>query len=342
MLFLRIRSLVTGALLAVTWNAAQANCGSSYCSVNSEFETIGQWTEPGLRIGLRYEQVEQKKARRGTTKIGEDDAPDLPHFPTYNKNDNVTATLDYSINNNWGISATLPFVHLTHERLSRESEHEEETAPDGESQLLAAPLHEGESHGEGTLEKWNYSGMGDVRVVGRYQTSIGAGNGGIRFGLKLPTGATDKRNDEGENAERALQPGSGSTDLLLGAFVNGKMLSDSLSWFAETQVQLPVNEKDNYKSGNEILINAGLRYGFNDTVSALLQSNLRLKSRDRGEEADPDNSGGEFWYVSTGVGLTLGRNFQLFGFVQVPAYQHVKGVQLAPETSYILGMSVRF
>ena len=41
---------------------------------------------------------------------------------------------------------------------------------------------------------------------------------GLSFGLKLPTGEFDVRNAMGALAERSLQPGTGTTDLLLGAF----------------------------------------------------------------------------------------------------------------------------
>ena len=48
-----------------------------------------------------------------------------------------------------------------------------------------------------------------------------AGAFGLQFGIKLPTGKFDVANDEGEVAERSLQPGSGTTDAILGAFYNG-------------------------------------------------------------------------------------------------------------------------
>ena len=50
------------------------------------------------------------------------------------------------------------------------------------------------------------------------------------FGLKLPTGKYDVTNDEGEQAERTLQPGTGTTDLLLGYYWNSGAPLLGLSW----------------------------------------------------------------------------------------------------------------
>ena len=58
-------------------------------------------------------------------------------------------------------------------------------------------------------------------MVGRYQLGtvddpLKPANAGITFGLKLPTGKFDVANDRGDKAERSLQPGTGTTDLIVG------------------------------------------------------------------------------------------------------------------------------
>jgi hypothetical protein len=63
--------------------------------------------------------------------------------------------------------------------------------------------------------------LGDISLLGRYtfltrhaldSTAVLAG----QLGVKFPTGATDKKNDAGEFMDAHIQPGTGSTDVLLG------------------------------------------------------------------------------------------------------------------------------
>jgi hypothetical protein len=85
---------------------AAGNRGSAFCTVNSDFEVQGEWTDPGVRVGLRYEHIKEDQARRGTTKIGKDDAAGLAHFPVSNINNNWIGSLDYSFDQNWGVGVS--------------------------------------------------------------------------------------------------------------------------------------------------------------------------------------------------------------------------------------------
>ena len=74
---------------------------------------------------------------------------------------------------------------------------------------------------------------------------------GVNFGLKLPTGKRDLSNAEGALAERSLQPGTGTTDLLLGGYFT-RMLGSGSSWFADALVQAPLDARDNYQPGTRV------------------------------------------------------------------------------------------
>jgi hypothetical protein len=130
-------------------------------------------------------------------------------------------------------------------------------------------------------ESWNFTGLGDVRVLGRYNLSHAEMReshehsfAGISFGLKLPTGAFDVRNGAGELAERTLQPGTGTTDALLGAHYMRALPMRDLSWFVQAQLQAPLNSREGYKPGSRLTADAGLRHDLADRVSLLLQANL--------------------------------------------------------------------
>lgn len=63
-------------------------------------------------------------------------------------------------------------------------------------------------------------GFGDVTVLGQYRFLNSKATGtqaAFLFGVKLPTGATNRLDAQGELFDAEFQPGSGSTDFLLGA-----------------------------------------------------------------------------------------------------------------------------
>ena len=92
-----------------------------------------------------------------------------------------------------------------------------------------------------TPEAWSFTEIGDMRVVGRYRFTPAhshAGAFGLQFGVKLPTGKIYVSNGDGEVAERSLQPGSGTTDVIFGAFYSGP-LGDRATWFADVNGRTP-------------------------------------------------------------------------------------------------------
>ncbi len=124
----------------------------------------------------------------------------------------------------------------------------------------------------------------------------------------LPTGKHDVRNPQGLLAERTLQPGSGTTDLLVGGYFH-RVLSSGSSWFADALIQAPFDEHENFKPGVRSSLDLGYRW----------------------EVAEPDNSGGRFVYASPGFSYVLLEKLQAYAFLQLPLYQHVKGVQLTAD-----------
>jgi hypothetical protein len=186
-------------------------------------------------------------------------------------------------------------------------------------------------------------------VLGRYRLSSQEapdasqlGATGLNFGLKLPTGDYKQRNAEGELAERTLQPGTGTTDALLGAYLVRTLPLKDLSWFAQAQVQLPLNARDGYKPGRRLTADAGLRYDVNDRVSLLLQANLLVRGKDSGVNAEPEDSGGRSLFLSPGVSAAVAKDVRVYGFLQLPLYQYVNGVQLTADRAGVVGVSARF
>jgi hypothetical protein len=319
--FLSKKLLMGILVLGAVAGEADATCGSAFCMVNTNWDVQGAWTEPGLRFDLRYEYINQDQPMSGSSKVAVGQIPQH-HDEVQTINRNWLATFDYTFNDKWGVSAVLPVVDRNHTHIHN---------------------HQGEQ----LMENWDFTKVGDVRVLGRRQWSSENRDAlrvdfyGVTFGLKLPTGATDVRNAEGELAERSLQPGSGTTDLLLGAYFSRQLGSGS-SWFTDLQMQQPLNSYSEYKPGLRVGWDLGYRYGASDKLTLMIQLNALYKDRDQGLEAEPEDSGGNFLYVSPGLSYVITKNVQLYGFVQLPLYQYVNGVQLTADWAAVAGISVRF
>jgi hypothetical protein len=168
------------------------------------------------------------------------------------------------------------------------------------------------------------------------------GTVGLNFGLKLATGRFDTQNTDGERAERPLQPGSGTTDALLGAYYTQVLPLKDLSWFAQGLLQAPLNSRGDFKPGRKVSLDAGLRYDASERVSLMLQLNALFKTRDSGANAEPGDSGGRSYHLSPGVSVAATQDVRIYGFLQAPLYQYVNGVQLTARGAAVLGVSARF
>src|SRR5690242_9215732 len=186
-------------LAAMLWLplAASASCGSAFCTINTSCDAHGAWLEPGARLDLRYESIRQDQPRSGRSDVGVGEIR-RHHDEVLTVNRNLLASLDYTLNQDWGVNLLLPIVDRYHEHIH--------------------------NHGGGQIpQSWDFIELGDVRVMGRRRLSSSedvnahtVSTSALNLGLKLPTGKTDVKNAAGEEAERSLQPGSGTTDLVLG------------------------------------------------------------------------------------------------------------------------------
>ncbi len=79
-----------------------------------------------------------------------------------------------------------------------------------------------------------YKGAGRHRSLQRPPT---ARSSPASFDLKLPTSKFDVANSDGDLAERSLQLGSGTTDVILGGYFRQVSAVAQSSWFVQTQGQ---------------------------------------------------------------------------------------------------------
>lgn len=316
---LRLAFLLAMTMQVISFsNPASASCGASFCLVNTDWAVQGAWLDHGNRFDLRYEQVRQDHLMSGSRKLAANEA-DQRNREIETISRRWLLNVDHGINENWGISASVPFIDRRHL-------HTE----------LGAPV------------TWNFRQIGDAKISARYQTALqdaatgGASVFGSNIGLKLATGKTDIANNTGTKAERSLQPGSGTTDLVASAYYRRVLPDLTSSWFIQANVEAPLSEKDGYKPGKKFGVDVGVRTEWNSNFSPMLQLNFQSRERDSGLNAEPENSGGNSLSISPGLGYKLAEQVNVYGFLQIPLRQRVNGEQLSPKWAATIGIQSKF
>ena len=316
----------THMLAVVIGGAAIGNgawgCSSCGCTLNSDWSSQGYTTRSGLNVDLRYDFFNQTQLRSGIsavprTSIGFPADQEIQQSTT---NHNITAGFDYSPSRDWGVNLQIPYFDRPHT-----------TIVEGETEVAT-------SHSRG---------IGDIRIVGRYQGFQPDLSIGVQFGLKLATGPFGDTFRSGPVAgqplDRGLQLGTGTTDLLLG-FYTVHELGGGFGYFGTLMWQQPLSSREEFKPGAGANLTLGLRYSGDlpAHLSPQLQINVRAEKRESGANADVDNSGATLAYLSPGVGFRLTDRFDGFAFVQIPVYQRVNGLQLEPRALASIGFRYRY
>ena len=317
-----------------TTQTAQA-CASCGCSLSSDWEGPGVSGGTGFKLDIRYDYLNQNQLRSGSGTISSAAASqivngdDKQEVEKFTKNDYLTVSLDYAFNPVWGINVQLPYIVRSHSTLG--------TASDG-----TTPGSDGGQYDSRT------SSIGDVKVIGRYQGLLPTRNLSLLFGLKLATGShtetgtsTDPDVTDPAPIDRGLQPGTGTTDVIVGASYVG-LLSPDWSYMVQGLFQSALHSQDDYRPGNGLNLNAGLRYTALTSVQPQIQLNVRHVLRDTGANADNVSTGGTLVYLSPGINVPLSKQASLYGYTQIPISQHVNGVQLAPKFTASVGLHYAF
>jgi hypothetical protein len=77
-------------------------------------------------------------------------------------------------------------------------------------------------------------------------------------------------------------------------------------------------------------------------LHALIQVNGLVRGRDTGLNAEPGLSGSKTVYLSPGLSYSYSSDSQVYGFLQLPIYRYVNGVQLSADWALVAGITVRF
>jgi hypothetical protein len=328
---------------------ACATCG---CSLSSDAAT-GYASSVGWRLNFEYNYLDQSQLRSGTRAVSPssaaaiNDAGGDQEVERDTTNRYTTLTLMYAPSSDWSIRLAVPYVDRGH------TTYGSATNPLTSDQLSGATVR----------------GIGDVKLIGNYQGFLPTRNLGVQFGVKLPTGRYGGPDATGTHTvgrhptafstgvlaanpspdnllDTSLQAGTGSTDLILGAYYY-QPVSQNFDAFVSGQLQAAVKQKldqfgEDFRPGNQTTVSVGLRYEARPDITPQLQLNVTRKSHDQGALADRPNTAGTVAYLSPGVMLSVHHNLQVYGFVQLPIYSNFQGYQVFPRWTATVGASYAF
>jgi len=309
-------TLTLAALAGITTAHACSVCG---CSLSSDWAAQGYTTMPGLEAGIRFEYFEQSDLRLGTGSVDRSalTLPNNDEIQQRTVNRNTWLDLNYVVNSSWGFSAAIP----NHDR-----------------------FHTTIAEGDTAISTSDARGLGDVRLLARYQESSMTESVSFQFGLKLPTGRFDQDfiagPQVGELLDRGLQLGTGTTDLLVGAACFTRP-AVNLGLFAQVMLDQPFATRHGFLPSTSLSLNGGIRWLNPSRVTPQLQLNIRTESREHGAAADTGNGGGTTVYISPGLTVEITRHTRAFAFLQLPVLQRVNGLQLEPHWLLSTGVQWR-
>lgn len=194
----------------------------------------------------------------------------------------------------------------------------------------------------GAPASFTHGAQGDVRLRGIYTGLSPDLSTGITFGVKLPTGDSTYGNFDPDT-----QIGTGSTDLMLGAYHLGFLTADNQwSWFASAQWQQPVAHKTIYRPGAELdgvsgVYYAGWNFAPHVRLTPLLQLEGTYRHHDGGLLGMPGDTGYTRAFVAPGLELDTGST-RWYAEVAQAVYTNASGNQLVARTLLKVSVSARF
>ena len=188
---------------------------------------------------------------------------------------------------------------------------------------------------------FTHGALGDVAVSAQYAGFSADLSSGVSLGFKLPTG--DSRYP---GFDRDTEIGSGSTDLLIGAYHIGPLTPGrTWNWFVHAQWSRPFAYTGDYRPGTEVngavaVSYANLHAG-STSVAPVLGLVGSARARDAGSEANPEDSGYDRLFFSPGIDVRAD-GLRATLAVPVSVYDRVNGNQLVSPVLFKLSVGRTF
>jgi hypothetical protein len=290
--------------------ACACGCGVFEVGTSSMFPSGAGGT---VFYGLDYQDQTRNWSGGHSSPSGNNNDKDLRTF--FN-----TLGFQYMFNRSWGIQIEVPIWDRTFK-----------TDVSG-------------GNGPPDIVSTSWTSLGDIRIRGIYTGFSDDLSTGVTYGVKLPTG-NFKFNSSVVDSDSQI--GTGSTDILLGAFHRQALTPDNMwTWFAQAQLDAPVLIQNQYRPGWEIDMAAGVHYNGwtvgSVQIVPLAQAIVSVRGRDSGaNSASPVASGYERLILSPGIEVDFAQ-FSVYGDVEFPVLQSFNGDQLTAPVMFKLLLAYNF
>lgn len=197
------------------------------------------------------------------------------------------------------------------------------------------------------------SGIGDAIFLLKYNFpnllgKTSAFNVGV--GTKIPLGSSTETNDLGIVLNSDLQPGSNAWDIIYFSFLNKSFgFNPSLSFYSRlfyrnTGTNNSYQDDLSYRFGNEFQLFLGATYQllfFKTLANPGLSFKYRKASKDKIENFELDNTGGEWIFVIPDFSININSNISFISKAELPIFSKVEGTQLTPTYRVTFGFLLR-
>lgn len=306
---LRLGRVTPGGLLALLLGLAP---GASFaCACGCGVFDVGTESMFSLHAGwmyfLEYDYLDQNKNWSGTSSAPAGDNPDKRIRTSF-----VNAGFKYQWDRSWGVSVEVPYWQRRFDTTDADT---------------------------GTSVGFSHGAVGDIRIKGAYTGFSPDMSTGVTFGVKLATGDSAYANFDPDTSI-----GSGSTDLLLGAYHLGSLTADNQwRYFVQTQWDKPVAHKAAYSPGQELVVAAGAYYeGWQVSpsvkIAPVLQVSATYRGHDGGPSGHPEDSGYTRLLATPGIEVDIGR-VTAFVDLGLPVFVNASGNQLVSSQFWRLNLS---
>jgi hypothetical protein len=233
--------VMASSLFTPTLALACASCG---CMLSSDWNNKSSANSSDINVDFRYDYLDQDQLRSAVRTITPQAASQIinngnpQEVEQYTQNHYLTLGLSYSINTDFGVSAQVPFIIRRHSTLGTASDGT--IAGDGGGQYVSRT-----------------SSIGDMKILLNYQGFLSRHSLGIIAGLKIPSGSFTKTGTSTDTTapgpaaiDRGLQPGTGTTDIILGLSYFDKF-NTYWNYFVQGLYQIALDSRDDYRPGKK-------------------------------------------------------------------------------------------
>jgi hypothetical protein len=319
---------------------AHASCGSAVCFMLTGEEGAVQG-KGKLSVGLQYAYTISKVASgtSGLVTSVDQEARQLvmnEHQENRTIAEITTLDINYGLTNNFTLEVLVPHKRLTH------------------THTVELGSADANPTGLGVYEKFNNSGLGDIRLNGKYHflptlRSLVV----LGFGVDLPTGDSHANGNvnQGNLQEPTLQLGRRSFGVVPSVYQSYEIIPHLLNQFASVSYRHSFTGPNSYRFGDEYILSGGVSVKTLKVVTLTGQFNWRYVVHDeftgtlaRAQTPDdptfPDeplviddvvkrrpvpNTGSTMLAFSPGVSVAIGERATFYFHVQVPIARDFNG-----------------